>query len=60
LVGRGDAWVFTAGTLIKGQWSKPSPSDITTYTDADGATIKLTPGRTWVELPPIGAPAQNS
>jgi hypothetical protein len=60
LVGRGDAWIFTAGTIVKGQWSKPSLSDVTTFTDADGAIIKLTPGRTWVELPPIGVPAQSS
>jgi hypothetical protein len=60
LVGRGDAWVFTGGTLIKAQWSKPSATDVTTYTDAGGAPIKLTAGRTWVELPPTGAPASFS
>jgi hypothetical protein len=59
LVGQGDAWIFTVGTLVKGHWSKSSPGEATTYADAGGATIRLTPGRSWVELSPVGAPAQN-
>lgn len=54
LVGSGECWVLTNGMIVKGTWSKPSTEAITTYTDAAGAPIKLTPGRTWVELPPIG------
>lgn len=54
LVGSGECWVLTNGMLIKGTWNKPSVEAIATYTDAAGAPIKLTPGRTWVELPPIG------
>ncbi len=54
LVGSGECWVLTNGMIVKGTWSKPSTEAITTYTDATGAPIKLTPGRTWVELPPIG------
>jgi hypothetical protein len=46
--------VLTNGMIVKGTWSKPSTEAVTTYTDAAGAPIKLTPGRTWVELPPIG------
>jgi hypothetical protein len=52
LVGSGEAWFFTAGMVFKGRWSKSSASAVTTYTDASGATMKLTPGRTWVELTP--------
>jgi len=52
LVGSGECWVLTNGMIVKGTWTKPSTDAITTYTDAAGAPIKLTPGRTWVELPP--------
>jgi hypothetical protein len=54
LVGEGDAWVFTAGGVVKGRWHKPTLESVTTYTDVDGAPIALTPGRTWVELPQPG------
>ena len=52
VVGEGDAWVLTGGMLIPCRWSKASDTDITHYTDASGAPVKLTPGRTWVELVP--------
>ena len=54
LVASGEVWVLTAGMLIKGTWTKPTSGDVTLYVDAAGAPIKLTPGRTWVELCPIG------
>jgi len=54
LVGTGECWVLTNGMIVKGTWTKPTTEAITTYTDAAGAPIKLTPGHTWVELPPIG------
>jgi Protein of unknown function (DUF3048) N-terminal domain/Protein of unknown function (DUF3048) C-terminal domain len=60
LVGSGECWVLTNGMIIKGTWTKPSVSAITTYTDAAGAPIKLTPGRTWVELPPNGGASVSS
>ena len=52
LVGSGDAWFFTAGMVFKGHWSKSSASSVTTYTDASGKPMLLTPGRTWIELTP--------
>jgi hypothetical protein len=54
LVGSGECWVLTNGVLVKGTWTKPATDAVTTYTDAAGAPIKLTPGRTWVELTPNG------
>jgi hypothetical protein len=57
LVGSGECWVLTNGMLIKGTWSKSSNEAVTTYTDAAGAPIKLTPGHTWVELAPNGGAA---
>ena len=54
LVGEGDAWVLTGGRLIKGHWNRPSDDRTTAYTLPSGEPIRLTPGRTWVELVPIG------
>jgi hypothetical protein len=59
VVGAGDAWVLSGGKVIKGKWSRPSPSALTTYTDAAGAPVALTPGRTWVLLAPVGATAST-
>lgn len=54
-VGEGEAWVLTGGKLVRGRWSRPDPASVTTYTDSAGAPIALTPGRTWIELAPIGS-----
>jgi hypothetical protein len=54
MVGEGEAWVLTAGGLITGRWHKPTLESVTTYTDATGQPITLTPGPTWVALPPPG------
>ena len=54
LIGEGDAWVLTAGRLIKGHWSRPSGDHTTAYTLPSGEAIRLTPGRTWLELVPTG------
>jgi Protein of unknown function (DUF3048) N-terminal domain/Protein of unknown function (DUF3048) C-terminal domain len=56
LIGSGPAWVLTGGVQIKANWSKPSATAVTQFTDAAGAPIKLTPGQTWVELVPLGTP----
>jgi len=60
LVGQGDAAVFTGGMIIRGHWSKPSPTAVTSYTDAAGQPILLAPGRTWIELPPLDTTTQSS
>lgn len=52
LVGSGEAWVFTDGKLIRGRWSRPTRDQVTSYTDAGGIPIGLTPGQTFVELVP--------
>jgi Protein of unknown function (DUF3048) N-terminal domain/Protein of unknown function (DUF3048) C-terminal domain len=51
-IGNGDAWVFSAGKLIKGKWARTSQTAPTQFTDLNGAPIRLTPGRTWVEFNP--------
>jgi hypothetical protein len=55
-VGQGDVWVFSDGTVRMGHWSRPDKTQPAKYTDAAGQPILLRPGRTWVELLPVGAP----
>jgi len=54
LIGEGEAVVLTDGKLVRGRWRRPDAAAITAYTDAAGAVIRLTPGRTWIELVPPG------
>ncbi len=54
LVGNGSAWILTNGMRVDGNWSKSAPDAVPVYTDQQGNPVKLTPGRTWVELVPIG------
>lgn len=49
-VGTGQVWVFSAGRMVAGTWSRADRLDVFTLTAADGTEIELTPGRTWVEL----------
>ncbi len=53
LIGKGSAIVFTAGGEIKGTWSRSTKNEPEKLTDAQGNEIKLTPGKTWVELPDV-------
>jgi Protein of unknown function (DUF3048) N-terminal domain/Protein of unknown function (DUF3048) C-terminal domain len=55
-VGEGDVWVFTDGVLRTGRWVRPDKGQPAKYVDAAGNLIPLRPGRTWVELLPVGAP----
>jgi hypothetical protein len=57
LVGEGDAWILAEGKIQIGRWSRPTPDDVTSFTDANGGLLLLTPGKTWVELVPIGSGA---
>lgn len=51
-VGQGQAWVFSDGKIVRGQWTRSDRAQPTHYVDASGAPIKLQPGRTWVEFVP--------
>ncbi len=55
LVGSGPAWYFSNGEVVKGTWHRSSLTSTTSYLNAAGAPVQLTPGRTWVELEPVGA-----
>jgi hypothetical protein len=60
LVGSGDAVIFTAGHRIDGRWVRRDHSKPARFVDTAGATVRLTPGQTWVELAPIGTPVTAS
>lgn len=54
LKGTGDALIFQNGKAVKGEWSKASPEDRTTYTDANGKEVKMVRGQVFVEILPTG------
>jgi hypothetical protein len=56
LVGSGPLQVYRNGELISGTWQRASLSDATSLVAADGSTIALDPGKTWVELVPTYIP----
>jgi hypothetical protein len=58
VTGSGDAWILSEGQIVKGHWSRPGGKDITTFTDAAGAPVKLLPGQTWLTLAPVGEAAE--
>ena len=49
-IGTGNVVVLTNGEAIRGTWARSERTRSFVLTDAAGAVIKLTPGRTWVEL----------
>ncbi len=57
LVGSGKGWVLRDGKRIAVTWHRPSPSSPTTFTDAAGKKVTLTPGRSWVEIVPSSVAA---
>ena len=56
MVGSGVATVFVGGHEVVGTWKRASLGDRTTFLDAKGRVIGLTPGTTWVELLNVGDP----
>jgi hypothetical protein len=60
LIGSGQAELFRNGKVITGTWTKTDVTTPTTFTSADGTTMTLQPGQTWVELAPAGTPTSIS
>lgn len=54
MIGSGEASVSTGGQTISATWVKDSQTDPIRLVDANGATIRLAPGNTWIELVPTG------
>lgn len=50
-VGTGEVWVHTGGNVVHGTWKRTDRTQTFTLIDDDGNPIRLTPGRTFVELP---------
>jgi hypothetical protein len=55
LVGEGEAWILTHGSVVRGRWVRPSLDATTRYLDVNGNEVRLTPGSTWVELPRVNS-----
>ena len=53
-VGHGDAWLLSKGRVIGGTWERDSPTSHYVLKDSKGKILKLTPGKTWIELPRPG------
>jgi hypothetical protein len=58
VVGTGEAWVLTGGVVVRGTWSKPSPTEPTVYAGPAGEPLALPQGQTWVHLLAPGAPVE--
>jgi Protein of unknown function (DUF3048) N-terminal domain/Protein of unknown function (DUF3048) C-terminal domain len=51
-VGAGDVVVLRDGLAFNGNWSRPAPDAITTFTLLDGSPLTFAPGPVWVVLIP--------
>ena len=54
-LGHGEAFVFTGGAYVHGRWERVDRLQPFILTADDGTPIELSPGRTFVELPRVGA-----
>ncbi len=52
LVASGEATISTGGKTVHGTWSKDSATSPIRVVDDLGATVRLAPGNTWVQLVP--------
>ena len=52
VIGRGRAVILRDGRAYPARWRKKGPDDHLTFSDDDGSTFALKPGRTWVEMLP--------
>ena len=51
-VGQGAAWIFIEGKLMRGSWTKKSPSERTIFYDSNKQEIIFQPGNIWIEVVP--------
>jgi hypothetical protein len=49
-VGKGTGFVLTDGGLMEMKWERANAETPFTFTDNAGAVIRMTPGRTWIEV----------
>jgi len=55
-VGKGEAFVFYGGEVVKGTWERGSESDPFYLTTPDGTEIVMPPGRIWISIVPDTRP----
>lgn len=53
-IGKGEAWVLSKGRIVGGTWERSRPDQAAILKDRRGREIKLTRGKTWIELPKPG------
>lgn len=56
-VGSGSAMVFVGGRVVSGTWARDDPAAPFELIAADGSTIRLQPGTTWISLVDPGSAA---
>jgi len=49
-IGSGAAYIFQDGIYTIGTWSKTGNGSQFTFKDANGAELKLNPGKTWITV----------
>ncbi|HEX8762338.1 MAG TPA: DUF3048 domain-containing protein [Candidatus Saccharimonadales bacterium] len=49
-LGSGEVFIFQDGIVTKGTWHKTDNNTQFTFTDANGAELKLNPGQTWISV----------
>ncbi len=54
LIGEGKASYLLGGHLAEGTWKKTAVEEPTMFYDEDGATVRLAPGQTWIQIVPTG------
>jgi hypothetical protein len=54
VVGHGPCWVLRDGRVFTGTWRRDTIGQVMRLLGPGGAPIPLRPGRTWIELEPVG------
>lgn len=54
VIGRGKATFLRDGEAFEGTWRKEAPEEPLEWFDSDGDPFPLRPGKTWIEVLPIG------
>jgi hypothetical protein len=54
LIGDGEGWLFCGGAALQLHWSKADNDSQIALTGPFGETVRLKPGKTWLELLPTG------
>jgi hypothetical protein len=49
-IGSNDAYIFQDGTVVKGTWTKTTPTSQITFTSSTGQVIDLNRGQTWITV----------